>query len=153
MDKTTKEKIAEMICGDDQARHPVYRTSTYLTKFFQDIGINQVHDGTTRKWWTLSVIENLNGIDLQKVILRLTAPKLYGGNRDHIKLAFGKNKINYEGLLIIGRSKYLDSSKRKRLDWRNENLILNSKKIYCFTYDELYSALHDKLNYLRQLKK
>lgn len=103
MDKTTKEKIAEMICGDDKARHPVYRTSTYLTKFFQDIGINQVHDGSTRKWWALSTIENLNGTDLQNVILRLTSPKLYGGNRDHIKLALTTmNEIlAVEGLKVL----------------------------------------------------
>jgi hypothetical protein len=53
MDKTTKKKIAEMICGDEPARYPIYRSSTYLTKFFQDIGIKQVHDGTTRKWWVV----------------------------------------------------------------------------------------------------
>jgi hypothetical protein len=64
---------------------------------------------------------------------------------------FGKNTINYEGLLIIGRNKYLDISKRKRLEWRTENLVLNSKKIYIFTFDELYQTLKDKIDILRQL--
>lgn len=102
MDHTTKERIAEMICGDDTSRHPVYRSSTYLTKFFQDIGINEVHDGSTRKWWTLGVIERLNGPLLQKVVLRLASPKLYGGNRDHIRMALNTlNEIlSVEGLKI-----------------------------------------------------
>ena len=59
----------------------------FLTKFFQDIGINAKHDGTTRKWWTLSIVENLSGPELQKVILRLASPKLYGGDRQKIQLA------------------------------------------------------------------
>jgi hypothetical protein len=91
VDATTKEKIAEFICGDGN-RYPIYRSSTYLTKFFQDIGINAVHDGSTRKWWALAVVSSLNGTDLQRVILRLASPKLYGGDREKIKLAL--NTIN-----------------------------------------------------------
>jgi hypothetical protein len=87
MDKKTKERIAEVICGDNPQQHPVYRSSQYLTKFFQEIGINVNHDGSTRKWWVVSVIDNLPGPDLQKVIIRLVSPKLYGGNREQIKLA------------------------------------------------------------------
>jgi len=87
MDKITKEKIADFICGDNPQKHPEYRSSMFLTKFFQDIGINAKHDGSTRKWWTLSIIENLSGPDLQKVLLRLASPKLYGGDREKIRLA------------------------------------------------------------------
>jgi hypothetical protein len=60
MDASTKERIAEFICGDDATKFPVYRSSSYLTKFFKDIGINKTHDGSTRKWWTLNVINELN---------------------------------------------------------------------------------------------
>jgi hypothetical protein len=103
MDATTKEKIAELICGDDLKRHPIYRSSTFLSKFFQDIGINATHDGTTRKWWVLNIVSGLNGKDLQKVILRLASPKLYGGNRDHIKLALAtiNETLAVEGLKVI----------------------------------------------------
>ncbi|HVW14465.1 MAG TPA: hypothetical protein VHB54_11595 [Mucilaginibacter sp.] len=87
MDKITKEKIADFICGDNPQKYPEYRSSMFLTKFFQDIGINARHDGSTRKWWTLSIVENLSGPDLQKVILRLASPKLYGGDRQKIQLA------------------------------------------------------------------
>lgn len=87
MDVSTKNKIGEFICGDDQKKYPVYRSSYNLTKFFQDIGINAIHDGTSRNPWTHSIIGQLNGTDLQKTILRLASPKLYGGDRDKIKLA------------------------------------------------------------------
>lgn len=87
MDPSTKFKIAEFICGDNNEKHPIYRSSSYLTRFFQDIGINATHDGSSRNPWTASIISNLNGNDLQKVILRLASPKLYGGNREQIKLA------------------------------------------------------------------
>lgn len=87
MDVTTKNKIGEFICGDDNKKYPVYRSSYYLTRFFQDIGINATHDGTTRNTWAHSIVGQLNGTDLQKIILRLASPKLYGGDRDKIKLA------------------------------------------------------------------
>ncbi|MCD8742513.1 hypothetical protein LT679_18025 [Mucilaginibacter roseus] len=87
MDSKTKQRIAEFICGDNTEQFPIYRSSQYLSRFFNEIGINVTHDGSTRKWWVLSVINGLNGIDLQKVILRLVSPKLYGGNREQIKLA------------------------------------------------------------------
>lgn len=87
MDATTKSKIAEFICGDDKTKHPIYRSSKFLTSFFHDIGINATHDGTSRNPWVYSTVSTLNGYDLQKVILRLASPKLYGGNREHIQQA------------------------------------------------------------------
>ena len=87
MDIITKNKIGEFICGDDTHKYPIYRSSTYLTRFFQEIGINVSHDGTSRNPWAHSVVANLNGTELEKVILRLASPKLYGGNREQIKLA------------------------------------------------------------------
>ena len=87
MDATTKNKIAEFICGDLCEKHPIYRSSSYLTKFFHELGINEVHDGSSRNPWTSNVINNLNGDDLQKVILRLASPKFYGGDREKIQMA------------------------------------------------------------------
>lgn len=102
MDVSTKYKIAEFICGDDKERYPIYRSSSFLTRFFQDIGINKTHDGSSRNPWTASVINDLNGTDLQKVILRLASPKLYGGNRNQIKQAIEtlNETLAVEGLKI-----------------------------------------------------
>jgi hypothetical protein len=87
MDTSTKERIAELICGDDTDKCPTYRSSSNLTRFFQSIGINVEHDGSTRKWWALEQLNILNGNDLQKVILRLASPREYGGDKDKVKKA------------------------------------------------------------------
>lgn len=105
MDATTKNKIGEFICGDISIpqKYPIYRSSFYLTRFFQEIGINATHDGTTRNRWTQELIAKLNGNDLQKVILRLVSPKLYAGNREQIMLALKTmNEIlSVESLKVI----------------------------------------------------
>jgi len=45
------------------------------------------------------------------------------------------------GLLVIGRDDSLDLQKRRRLEWRRQNTVVNSKHIYCLTYDELCEDL------------
>ncbi|MCK4869546.1 MAG: hypothetical protein KAS93_00375 [Gammaproteobacteria bacterium] len=58
----TLEMIAEMICGD-RISFP-YRSSSFLTSFFSDdLELPYSHDGSTRKWWVLSVIKELNQND------------------------------------------------------------------------------------------
>lgn len=42
--------IAEMIIGDDE--HFPYRSSSYITQFFEECDLDLVHDGSTRWWWT-----------------------------------------------------------------------------------------------------
>lgn len=54
-------KLADMICGDktgkyQQANFP-YRSSFFLTRFFQDINLPYTHDGTTRKYWVEEVLK------------------------------------------------------------------------------------------------
>jgi hypothetical protein len=61
--------------------------------------------------------------------------------RDH----FGSPKIDYIGLLIIGRRRFLDQSLQDRLDWRTNHTIVHSKKIHCLTLGELYETLAEKL--------
>jgi hypothetical protein len=68
MDATTKERLADFICRDDGECYPICRSSTYFKKFFQDLGINKVHDGSTRKWWVLGIIQELKGPDLQNLL-------------------------------------------------------------------------------------
>ena len=47
--RTIKE-IAEMICGNFEKEQSFfrYRSSSYLTEFFQDCGTHYRHDGSTR---------------------------------------------------------------------------------------------------------
>lgn len=85
-DKATLEALADFICGDGE-KFPVYRSSNYLTRFFQNIGINKVHDGSTRKWWALETLESLSLEEIEKVILRLVDIREYKGDRESLKKA------------------------------------------------------------------
>lgn len=53
-------KIAEMICGDSPFDFFPYRSSSYLTRFFVDLDMDYVHDGTTRRHWVNDVLKELN---------------------------------------------------------------------------------------------
>jgi len=107
-DPLVLEIVAEFICGDDDSRFPIYRSSQYLTRFFQNIGINVSHDGSTRKWWVLSVLQNLNKnslAELEKVVLRLVDLKEYRGDADKLKQAVHSMNdiLLMEGLSIVFR--------------------------------------------------
>lgn len=86
-DAATLEALAEFICGDNEGRFPVYRSSMYLTRFFQGIRINATHDGSTRKWWVLAVLEQLEPPEIERVILRLVDLREYGGDKTRLGLA------------------------------------------------------------------
>jgi len=63
---------------------------------------------------------------------------------------FGEN-ATYQGILIIGRSANLNPKEQKRLQWRREKVIVDSRQVYCVTYDELYEHLNTKLGILENL--
>jgi hypothetical protein len=54
-----------MICGNAGGasfswKNFPYRSSSYLTEFFTHCDMEFDHDGSTRKWWVLGVLEQLN---------------------------------------------------------------------------------------------
>lgn len=51
-------QLSEMICGDNN-KFP-YRSSFYLTEFFQNLGYGFEHNGETRKYWVKERLEELN---------------------------------------------------------------------------------------------
>lgn len=81
--RRTVGEIADMICGNESySDYFEYRSSIYLSEFFQDCGMPQyVHDGSTRKWWVADVLDKilrqpsdsptLPGRDFQRVIQTL----------------------------------------------------------------------------------
>jgi hypothetical protein len=97
-------KIAEMICGNGAFSHFPYRSSSKLTKFFVDIDLDFVHDGSTRHLWVQEVLnklndqsnehENLPNRDLIKVITSLVNPDyfLFDEKLDHKKAVEDVNK-------------------------------------------------------------
>lgn len=60
--KKTLNEIADMICGnfEQDTSYFIYRSSSYLTEFFEDCEFDCfVHDGSTRKWWVVGVLEEI----------------------------------------------------------------------------------------------
>ncbi len=59
--KRTLNQIADMICGnfpEEQTFFP-YRSSKYLTEFFEDIDTDYQHDGSTRQWWVAETLREI----------------------------------------------------------------------------------------------
>lgn len=59
-------QLSEMICGDHE-NFP-YRSSTYLTEFFQNLGYNFVHENETRRYWVKDRLEELNIKEIHTLI-------------------------------------------------------------------------------------
>jgi hypothetical protein len=57
--KRTLDEVADMICGNGEGTPFVYRSSSYITRFFQDADTDFVHDGSTRYAWVASVLEQI----------------------------------------------------------------------------------------------
>jgi hypothetical protein len=55
--KRNLRAIAEMVIGD--ADHFPYRSSSYITRFFEECDLDFVHDGSTRWWWTADRLSEL----------------------------------------------------------------------------------------------
>ncbi len=59
---------------------------------------------------------------------------------------FGVGEIQYVGLLVVGRERFLiDPTLKQRLTWRSEQVIVCSRKLHCITFDKLYSDLDSRL--------
>lgn len=95
-----------MICGGEGGVHGSegwtnfpYRTSSQLTEFFSNSGLNDVHDGSTRKWWVVQVLTRLDGLStgddspssgpLASVIRELLDPAEFQHDRDRRAAAMG----------------------------------------------------------------
>lgn len=55
--KRNLREIAEMVIGDNE-RFP-YRSSSYITEFFEECDLGYTHNGSTRWSWTVGVLEEL----------------------------------------------------------------------------------------------
>lgn len=62
-----------------------------------------VHDGSTRKWWVIALLQQLQPSDIEKVILCLVDPRLYKGVGENFKIAVqSMNEILIMENLAIG---------------------------------------------------
>jgi hypothetical protein len=57
--RRTLMQVADMICGNFPADESffVYRSSKYMTEFFEDIETDYVHDGSTRQVWVAETLK------------------------------------------------------------------------------------------------
>jgi hypothetical protein len=57
----TLMQIADMICGNSTAEESFfrYRSSSYLTEFFQDCDTDFKHDGSTRNRWVAEALRQI----------------------------------------------------------------------------------------------
>jgi hypothetical protein len=59
--------LALFICGEEENHFP-YRSSSYLTQFYKDLGYNYVHDGSTRKYWVRDTLLQMTIQEISHVI-------------------------------------------------------------------------------------
>jgi len=63
---------------------------------------------------------------------------------------FNSHTIRYNMLLVIGRERHLASQGlRERMDWRNDQVVVASKKIHCITFDKLHEDLSLRVELLK----
>ena len=61
---------------------------------------------------------------------------------------FDASKIDFHGVLIIGRNHFIQQPNlRNRLKWRSKNVVVDSKRVLVFTYDDLLNLLKYRLEY------
>jgi hypothetical protein len=56
---------------------------------------------------------------------------------------FGFGHVEFYGMLVIGRSNAISLPDRNRLRWRSDRVTINTHKVSCRTYDELYEDLQN----------
>ncbi|EDN67576.1 conserved hypothetical protein [Beggiatoa sp. PS] len=65
---------------------------------------------------------------------------------------FGIGHIRYYGLLISGRTADLSHREKTRLKWRLEKVLVDSKPIFCLTFDQLFYHLENRLRIYGSIK-
>jgi hypothetical protein len=58
---------------------------------------------------------------------------------------FGARQVNYFGLLVVGRSEPLARREIRRLEWRQERTVVNSRHVRCLTFDQLAARLAEQI--------
>jgi hypothetical protein len=66
---------------------------------------------------------------------------------DEFEARFGSRSVQYFGLLVIGRSGTLAPREQRRLAWRQERIVVNSRHVRCLTFDELAAALSRQITH------
>ena len=58
---------------------------------------------------------------------------------------FGVDHVSYDGLLVIGRDSFVNEAGcSRRLRWRKEKIVVNSRRLHCLTFDALASEIQGR---------
>jgi hypothetical protein len=63
------------------------------------------------------------------------------------RTTFGDGEITFASLLVMGRSASLDDAKKRRMAWRTKKVLIDSNKVTCITFDDLYADLKEKFEF------
>jgi len=64
---------------------------------------------------------------------------------------FGSSEAQFDAVLVIGRDRHHSAADLQRLEWRSQNVVVESKHIQVFTYDRLARDLRIQFDTLRRL--
>jgi hypothetical protein len=70
-----------------------------------------------------------------------------GANTNDFRDTFGDKEIKFASLLVMGREAELDDSKRRRLAWRTNKVLIDSNTVTCITFDQLHDELKRKYEF------
>ena len=132
---------ADLVIGDSETNH-------YCFIEFEDAKKNSIFQTSRGRYlpdWSPRFEHGFSQIS--DWFWKLSDVQQTGGFEDR----FGTRNINYYGILIIGRGHFLDPIAIKRLKWRQENILINSKHIYYYTFDKLLESLTNKLRILQMM--
>lgn len=64
---------------------------------------------------------------------------------------FGSMPVKFYGMLVIGRTRDLEPHHLERLHWRLEHVLVDSLKMTCITFDQLYEFVNERILALRAI--
>jgi hypothetical protein len=65
---------------------------------------------------------------------------------DEFEDRFGKRSIECFGLLVVGKDESLGEKELRRLQWRQDKVLIDSHKVHCLTFNQLYEDLNLRLS-------
>ncbi|MGV3723003.1 MAG: Shedu immune nuclease family protein [Actinomycetota bacterium] len=130
----------DWVVGDSQSQ-------SYTLIEFEDARANSIFEGGQRyqDCWGRRFEHGFS-----QLVDWLWALDAYRGNPDLIR-RFGTGPLQFTGLLVIGRRQFLQTHHVERLRWRLDRVLINSHKVVCFTFDDLYDFLRTRVNLIRSL--
>ncbi len=137
-------ELARFICGEEGNSFP-YRSSYFLTQFFQNLGYGYSHDGTTRRFWVRDVLKEMSIKDIGRIIQKGLFNKRYFKK-------YGRKEQEYAPKEAYSKSieefkKFIDDSfeLNKEIDMGilldlnvNSDLLFNTK---IYTEDDEFNQL------------